>query len=253
MGFVIAKFVSLWLLPPAFFILLLGFAVFYFHKRPTRAKKLVIVTLALIGLTSLPIVSGGLLTLVETYPALSAEQVKSTNAQAIVILSAGWETAAPEYGGDTVDKLTLERLRYGVYLHRKTGLPILVTGGSPLIEHTPLGELMAHSLEQDFGLSAAWVETKSRNTAENANFSADILRKENLSRVLLVTHAWHMRRSVPVFESAGLTVTAAPTVFEGFHGEGLEITDFLPNMTSLHESYYALHEMIGYLWYAVRY
>ena len=50
--------------------------------------------------------------------------------EAIVILGADLRRRTPEYGGDTVDRLSLERIRYGARLHGEPGLPILTVGGA---------------------------------------------------------------------------------------------------------------------------
>src|SRR3954447_7595012 len=73
---------------------------------------------------------------------------------AIVILAAeaAYSQDIPEVGA-----LTLERLRAGAALHRRTGLPILVSGGSGGAGETALAALMANSLAADFGVTASWV------------------------------------------------------------------------------------------------
>ena len=73
-------------------------------------------------------VADGLLRLVDdSPPPVTLAQARS--AQAIVILGGGVRRNAPEYGGDTVGRLTLDRVRYGAFVARATGLPVLVTGG----------------------------------------------------------------------------------------------------------------------------
>ena len=56
-------------------------------------------------------------------------------------------------------------------------------------------DAMATALRDDFGVPVKWTEGKSRNTAENAAFSAALLRPDAVRRVLLVTDAMHMPRS----------------------------------------------------------
>ncbi len=195
-----------------------------------------------------PVVGGVLLRAIERTPPLAAD-VPAGSAGAIVILSAGLRTAAPEYGGETVDGLTLERLRYGAHLHRRTGLPIAVTGGTTRLSPTPLAHLMKRVLEEDFRVPVAWVEDRSTNTFENARLTADLLRRAGIGRVYLVTHAFHMDRARPVFTAAGLGVIPAPT---GFTGSGpLEVGLFLPSVSGLRASYLALHEVLGRLWYGL--
>ncbi len=66
--------------------------------------------------------------------------------------------------GDSVSRRALERLRYGAYLHRLTGLPILVSGGAPYGEPVSEAELMQAALVSDFRVEVKWVEDKSANT-----------------------------------------------------------------------------------------
>src|SRR6202042_2404125 len=99
----------------------------------------------------------------------------------------------------------------GAALHRKTGLPILVTGGIVQPDRPAVGTLMAASLSEDFQVPVAWVEDASVDTWENALLSAGILQTHHIRSVYLVTHGWHMRRAVMAFRHAGLVVTASPT------------------------------------------
>jgi len=55
------------------------------------------------------------------------------------------------------------------------------------------------------------LENDSENTAENAFYSAEILREKNIKTIILVTSAMHMPRSVALFEAQGLNVIPAPT------------------------------------------
>jgi uncharacterized SAM-binding protein YcdF (DUF218 family) len=146
--------------------------------------------------------------------------------------------------------LTLDRLRTAAALQRRTGLPILVAGGTTQ-PHTPaVGLVMEQSLRDDFQIPARWVESKSADTSENARFSADILRTEGVTSVYVVTHAWHMRRALLAFQGTGLRVTAAPTSLDD--PMGLDLYDFLPRAAGWQTGYYALHEWIGYAWYTQR-
>ncbi len=170
--------------------------------------------------------------------------------QAIVILSAGVYRAAPEYAGDTVDALTLERMRYGARLHRQTGLPILVTGGVLHKATRPVAEAMREVLVEEWSVPVRWVEGQALTTRENAERSAAMLKSEGLDAVYLVTHAVHMPRSQDAFEQVGLVVTPAPTGF-AIIDPGVSPRDLVPQTTTLVRSFYALHELIGRLWYRI--
>ena len=168
-------------------------------------------------------------------------------AQAIVILGGGRLANAPEYGGaDVPNYWTLARLRYGAKLQRQTGLPILVSGGVPDGSAVSEAVVMANSLREDFATPVKWLEETSDDTKQNARFSAGILRQAHVGRIILVTDAIHMHRAQLLFAQAGLTVSAAPTVF--FSRERLTLLSFLPSGEGLRRSEYALHEWLGLFW-----
>ncbi|VXC46775.1 YdcF family protein [Massilia sp. 9I] len=243
------------ILPPAnlFLLILIGLLVW---RRWPRAGRIVAGTgLALLALLSTTAVADLFVTPVErmTSPLRAPE---GAGAQAIVVLAAGRMRDAPEYGGrDIPDYTALARLRYAAHLQRRTGLPILVsggTGGTPSRDEPPysLGAAMAVALREDFGVPVQWVEDKSRDTAENAAFSAALLKAGGVRRVLLVTDAMHMARSHAAFERAGLEVVDAPTIF--FSGQARSIHAWVPSAEGMRRSWYAIYELIGLVWYRVR-
>ncbi|MBK7593641.1 MAG: YdcF family protein, partial [Betaproteobacteria bacterium] len=95
------------------------------------------------------------------FPAAGPDQGES--AQAIVIPGGGVRRNAPEYGGDTLGRLTLERVRYGARLAKQTGLPLLVTGGSVTGNTVPEAVLMKEALEK--GIQCAGCDGWKRNRA----------------------------------------------------------------------------------------
>ena len=200
--------------------------------------------------------SGVLVAQLQAFPALNDDDLKATPARAIVVLASGYYYNAPEYGGgDTVGEHSLYRIRYGAYLHRKTGLPVLVSGGNPVDKDRPsLAQVMADSLINEFGMAEelVWLEDKSTTSAENAKFSKSYLDEKGIDHALLVTDAWHMPRSVEIFERVGLKVDPAPTVFIGMNEKGVQYLDFLPSAHGYAGTQLALHEMLGRVWYAIR-
>jgi len=109
---------------------------------------------------------------------------------------------------------------------------------------------MARALREEFRVEVRWVEGESENTAENALFSAAILRRDNVQRVLLVSDAMHMPRAQMSFRSSGIEVVPAPTMF--FRMTTYRVYDFMPRVEGLRRSHYALYEWIGLLWYGIR-
>lgn len=240
------------LLPPGGLILLLLLAAIAAPRYRRLARTLVIASGVLLYLCSIPVVAAALIGALQIYPPLTPAEAASSGSQAIVVLAAGRRSTAPEFGGATVDALTLERIRYGARLHHELGLPLFAAGGNPTDDSVSLAELMRDALEADFDVTVAGLDTRSDNTAENASYLARVLRARNIERILLVTHSWHMRRAKRAFEREGLTVLPAPTGFiDTSETPGLE--DFLPSAPALSATTYALHEIIGYLWYELRY
>ena len=172
-----------------------------------------------------------------------------SDAQAIVVLAGGTYGFAPEYEGDTVSGLTLMRVRYAARLHRLTDTPVLVSGGTTIDTSTE-AEQMRALLAEEFKVPVRWVESRSRDTFENALESRQILAPLHIKTIYLVTHAWHVPRARLVFEHAGFTVVAAPTGFAAVKNIGYR--DFLPQPSGLVSSYYFFHEIIGYVWYWIR-
>jgi len=237
------------LLPP-FNLLILGAVGFLLLKRkPKLGKSLIAASLVLLYTLSTPVVADYLLGLLEKN-ILPLGGKNPPHADAIVILGGGTYRDAPEYGADTVKPLTLERLRYGAWLHKLTGKPILVTGGAPL-GGTPEGMVMRAVLVNEFKTPVRWVEARSFNTEENAAFSAAILKREGINRVYVVSQPWHLPRALGAFRDAGLTPIAAGTHFHRW--QRFTLFSFLPSAAALNDSYYALHEGIGLLWYRLRY
>ena len=210
--------------------------------------------LALLWLVSMPLVGLRLLRSLERHPAFEPETfVADADRDAIVVLDGGryhrssWRSRheAQESPGD-VKPETLERLRHAARIARSTGLPILATGNGA-------GELMGQVLREDFAVPCRWLEASSRNTQENADFSAALLEPERRRRVVLVTHAWHMPRAARAFERAGLEVVPAPCAFSGPDRLQLRWLSLMPSAGGLLCTRLALHELIGLVWYAMRY
>lgn len=172
--------------------------------------------------------------------------------EAIVVLGNGRYPEAPEYGlEDTVSARSLERLRYAAFLQRKTGLPILVSGGAPGGEDTAEATHMQAVLSTDLHANVKWVEIESRTTLENARNSQPLLAAAKVRHIYLITHAWHMRRAALAFESVGIKVTPAPI---GFHTLGRAARAYSAYLPSAHGMYFtslALRERLGYIWYGL--
>ncbi len=255
LGLLISKLGGLLLLPPGFnIILFIASIVLFKFKRRLLARATAFISLISLILLSTPWVADSLLRSLQTTPALSSEQVKQlargdSSTTAIVVLAGGRLSLAEEYGGiDTVSAKTLQRIQYAAWLHKKTQLPILVTGGSVYGEPTAEAVLMNQVMVSSFGIAPRWIETESKTTAENAKFSTEILKRNGINQIVLVTHADHMQRALIEFEQSSLNLIPAPTAFQSNKSVW---TDYFPSAKGLLKSQRALHEMLGRIWYSI--
>ncbi|MFL9925742.1 YdcF family protein [Herbaspirillum lusitanum] len=250
----LSQFAGAALLPPMNFVLLCALGLLLRRRWPKLGTSLCWLSLALLLVLSTRVGSLWLVRPLETShaPLTGSAAEISQGAQAIVVLGGGRLSNAPEFGSsDQPSAATLARLEYAAYLHRATGLPLLVTGGKPDGSRESEAGLMARSLQRDFEVKARWIEGESDNTQQNAVMSAAMLKPAGISKVLLLTDAMHMERSMKAFGQTELAAVAAPTGFISYQ-RSLS-TDYLPNAGALALSSYAMHEWIGLLWYRLRY
>lgn len=159
-----------------------------------------------------------------------------------------------------------DRVLYAATLYQQGKAPHLLLSGGYIdwmnnTASTPAGEM--GSILKLIGVpdSAIWLESESLNTYENAVNCAAILAEENINRIILVTTATHMPRSVALFEAQGLEVIPAPVDF-GITEENwqelwqptlsAQLTQLLPNVSNLGMTTTALKEYIGIFIYRLR-
>lgn len=250
------KALALLLMPPG--VIVLGAVVgFLLHTRwHWLGNFLVGLSIAALLVLSSPLTGKQLLGALESgVPILSLPNAEEATRQvgAIVVLGGGRRPEALEYGGDDVNTYTLERLRYAARLHRQTRLPILASGGAPFGETISEAALMQAALKRDFQIGIRWVESKSRNTLENGQMSYAMLHPAGITRIYLVTHAWHMPRSLWAFRRAGFDVIPAPTGFTTLGRAERAVLGYLPSASGLLRSSVAIHERLGLIWYKFKY
>lgn len=245
----LAHLIEVLVLPPASVLVLFLFGTCLLRWRRRVGRWLQALAVVWLWLAATPCVGGLLLCSLQSYPPLLAHQ-PPPDAQAIIVLAAGADRTGAEYGGAVIGPMTMQRLRYGAFLQRRTDLPMLVSGGLPASDTPTLAALMQQAAEQELGATVRWREDRSADTYENARYSAEILKQAGLTRVLLVTSAWHMPRAVDALEHFGLEVTAAPT---GFRGEVFASwRSYVPHWSGLRDTCLAMHEWGGRIAYLFR-
>jgi uncharacterized SAM-binding protein YcdF (DUF218 family) len=162
-----------------------------------------------------------------------------------------------------------DRVIYGAWLyHQSLAEQILVSGGripwlsAGLSEKDTPAHEMAFLLEM-LGVpeGAIWLEPDSLNTYENAVYSSKILKNKGVDRIILVTSAIHMPRSVKLFEAQGIEVIPAPVDYRVTKTDlaaagGFDVLNFilrlLPGADNLTLTTKVMKEYIGMLFYNLR-
>src|SRR5688572_22523950 len=156
------------------------------RNQPRLGRTVAWVGVVVLLVLSLPVVSHALLRALDPPPPL--DMVRARQAQAIVILGGGVRPA-PEFGGETLGRLGLERVRYGARVVRATKLPVLVSGGT-VFGGTAEAPLMKRTLEEEFAVPVRWIEDRSRDTHSNARETAALLLPLGIKRIVLVAHGF---------------------------------------------------------------
>jgi uncharacterized SAM-binding protein YcdF (DUF218 family) len=242
--------------PYTFFCLLLALAlVLLWRKRRESRLRLWLLTIPAVGLLLLSFPWVSYLALASLEWQFDRLEQRPADAQAIVVLAGEvkWVDSMrpwPELGLDTTS-----RCLEGARLYRQ-GSPcrIIVSGGT---QYASGGGPSAAQLMRDFlvGIGVrpkdVIVEGSSQTTYENARECQKILEKRHLSRVVLVTEAYHMYRALGVFEKQGIDAVPAPCRFISTEFTW-EITRFLPDGYAPQACKRVFHEWTGVLWYRLR-
>lgn len=174
---------------------------------------------------------------------------------AIVVL--GGTTFAPQPPRLQVEVSgAFDRLLHGMRLLRAGRAPTLLLSGGVIsfLTGSTMSEAdrLAH-LATEYGVAPEQLllESRSRNTYENGLFSTGLLQERGLRRILLVTSASHMRRSVSVFSRHDLEVIAAPTDFSVVD-KPFSPMRLMPDVEALRASSRAIKEYVGLCAYWLR-
>jgi uncharacterized SAM-binding protein YcdF (DUF218 family) len=251
--------VGRWLLPPLPLLALVVLGALLLRRRPRLGGLLLWPGVAGLWLCSLPVVADALTdVLTPSPPALSAEDHARLRGErrvrtAIVVLGSGRIETALEYGLASPKPYTLERLRYGLWLAGRTGLPVAYTGG--LGPGAPVGateaEVAQRVATEEFRRPLRWVEDQARDTTENGRYTVALLHAEGIERIVLVTHGFHMRRALRAFEraakAAGTPMQLLPAPL-GLQPRGRwTVIDWWPDTESMMQVRTVLREWLGYV------
>jgi uncharacterized SAM-binding protein YcdF (DUF218 family) len=242
------------LLPPVPWLLLMLVGARLILSRRGLGWSLVVLSAVLIWLSGCVAVAQWMsYALLQPPVALSAQRVQALRASANPatasgVLGGGLEPLAPEYGTANLAYQSLERLRYGVWLGRQTGLPVAFSGGVGWAQPDAMPEarIAANIAATEFGRPLRWVEDQSRDTRENAGRTIALLRPAGIRHIVLVTHGWHMPRAVRAFrDAAGPDIRIEPAPMALARGTDRPVLDWMPSTKGLGDVRHILREWLG--------
>ncbi|NTW54570.1 MAG: YdcF family protein [Chlorobaculum sp.] len=240
---ILSKLLPLFVLPPGI-CLLLAIAGLLFKRR-----SLVWLSLALLWVLSLPVVGGELMRRIEMpYHRVPVERVR--HADAIVVLSGMLQQIDGAPLGELGD--AGDRFEGGIDLFKAGKAPVLLFTGGQMPWNTgcvPEGVLLSKRA-QLCGVPVRQIRVTSAvaNTAGEAVASAALLdvSPRKPKRIILVTSASHMQRSLLLFKAAGFEVDPWPVDFRATDlKRQATIFDFMPDTNGMNNSSMALRELIG--------
>ncbi|MDB5368321.1 MAG: putative transrane protein [Rhodospirillales bacterium] len=225
------------LLPPVGLLWLLLVAIFMAHTR--RLRALLLLVFAALWILGSPMISRMALRSL----ALSDGAQPAIAGAALLVLGGDVSHDANGYEAGAASEA---RVREAARRAKVSNLPVIVSGGPLYPDEPAVANLMAQSFA-DRGIEAL-VEDRAKDTCENLRYGAALARDAGIEGPLLVvTHAWHMRRAMIAAELVGAPALPAPLPLEALPRKAIRA--FLPSPRGWGESYWALHEWLGVLTY----
>lgn len=231
---------------PGLLLILMFLAALWAFRGPSRKPVLGLFLLLLAcGLTFLSTPLGVRKVLLPLETAIESSLPPSERETLVVVLSGGlWRGAD---GQVQVGMHTLQRLVGGWEVARQNHWPLVLSGGDPGNHGgETLAEAMAHRVRQWGFEEPLILETDSRTTWENLENTRAIMDERGIRDVVLVTHAYHMKRSLLSALRAMPGYRIYPWSVGRFADEGpLTVTDWLPSSGYLYQNMIAIREYVG--------
>jgi uncharacterized SAM-binding protein YcdF (DUF218 family) len=252
--FTLLKLIKPFLLPPT--LIAIGMAASFlllFRKKQKLGKTLLLLTLVIYYLLSIEPVAYLLAKSIEGKIDIEKFEVETENVEAIVVLAGGIDKKGGHRSYHELSGASWRRLWHGIELYKefKGKIPILYSGGSgdPFDPVSVEAELaMNYAVSMGIPEEKFWIEQSSRNTYESGIEIKRILDRRfpeaERHRIILVTSALHMPRSMMVMKKVGLnTITSSADFAIG--SLSLDPLSFFPSVSNFSTSTRSIHEWIG--------
>lgn len=233
------------LLPPGFFIIALVVLAFYLYK---REKKIAIVMLVLSFIMYvLSTAAFANLIMRPLEHSIKPPARLNSDVGAIVVLGGGATPDTPDFSGKgQLGEGSTARVFTAIRLQKSTGLPIIISGGK-VFNDSGDEAIIAKREICDTGVPSSMVivENRSKTTEENAIFTAKILKNKAINKIVLVTSAYHMKRSIRCFKKSGVEVVPFPTGYLTSANAKYNFNLFAPSYSALNLTGIAMREYLG--------
>ena len=249
----LSKLLDLAFTPLAWSLALGALGLLLARRRPRLARGLGWAGLAILYLFSTHPVAGALTRFVER--GVHATARPDVTYDAVIVLGGMAEAGPTELVGQPQFGQAVERMLVGrEQVVGGRARVLIISGGA--IDADPRTPREADTVAQQLlalGLTGDQVlrEDRSRNTRENALFTAELVRARGFEKLLLVTSAFHMPRALGCFRAVGLEPDVLPTDFRA-PGPRAGLRNWLPRVESLEDSTDMLRELAGRLVYRAR-
>ncbi len=245
--FLLKKIIEAFVLPPGLYIVALAGMGHYLKKRQMPAALACLALSGLMWVGSSKIFCNALMSPLEHAYSAPAKP----EGDVIVLLCGGFRGGGkPFSASERLEHGTLERAAAAFKLYKDTGLPVLISGGAPFSERPESEAAAAYLKELGVPENKLIREERSRDTEENARFSLKICGEKGYKKVILLTSAYHMPRSVLLFRKAG-AAELVPFPVARRSGGPRFYSDYLPGGGL--EARQAINEYLGLLYYRLYY
>jgi uncharacterized SAM-binding protein YcdF (DUF218 family) len=239
----IIKFFYSFLLPPGIFIILMFILSIWLYRSAKRQAIILSIFTSVFYTFSTPYVSDLLMKSLESRYTPSA----NIKGDVLIMLGGGAISDAPDIdGAGQLSGAAANRLLTTARLYHKTKLPIILSGGEVFTDSgnealIAKRQLLALGVPEDKII----IESKSRNTEENAKYTKLLLEKYNFKQPILITSAFHMERSVRNFNTIGIHTQPYPTDYRSSPHSSAYANKFVPSAGSLSNVSIILKEYLG--------
>ncbi len=236
------------ILPPGIFIIILIFtAIWFFYRQKKDAACIKLIIGLVMWLFSISPFSNTLLNWLE-----SDYEVSSTpHGDVIILLEERTYPHLPDISYTVrASEIMFSRIYTAAKLQARLKIPLIVAcGAKKNADTSPAIIIKQHLINFGVYPEKIIIDERSRNTYENAKYTREVCEKRGFKIPILVTSAYHLKRSSLSFKKAGMRVIPYPANFLSWENREYSWKSFLPKYNNFRNTAIALKEFLGLLFY----